>query len=228
MFDRFLEMFRNISMDSIMIIVGIVIVIILIAILIARARSKRGLETLGNKRNSQNLPASKIKSKSQAVNVTITKMRMPIRGTDKWADAPLYISDKDRKAMGGKATEEATEKSESLGDFPAYIVRLDGSLDYDLIQHPLGDVFIAEPSMPKSGACYFVREISAGVYESYDPRTAPLASDETPVKAWFATHWDIVRQVFSVPTPWYKSISLWIAAIVGVAAFIIALATIGG
>lgn len=120
------------------------------------------------------------------------------------------------------------EEKQEMGMVPAYIITLDGSLDFDYIMEPLGDVFMADTSMPKSGACYLVKETEGGEYEAYDPRTAPLLSDETPIIAWFATHWEIVREVYSVISPWWKSTSLWIAAITGLAAFIVVLATVGG
>lgn len=230
MLDRFFEMFQNITLAGIIIVVLIIVAIVLVAVLIARARAKRGAGTPKNKRFGQNMAASKNKTKAQVVSIPGMKMKDPVI-IDKWANAPLYVSDKDKKARGEELNpEEEASELETIGDFPAYIIRQDVSLDYGIIHQPLGDVFMAGPSMPKGGACYLVREKenSPGKYEDYDPRTAPLISDSTPVKAWFATHWDIVRQVFSVPTPWYKSISLWIAAVTGVLAFIIVMATIGG
>jgi len=118
---------------------------------------------------------------------------------------------------------------QEVGKYPAYILKeKENALDFGYILNPIGDVFTADTSMPKSGACYLVKEVEDGKYEDFDPRTIPLISEETPVTAWFATHWDIVREIFAIPVPWWKSTSIWIAAIVGIAAFIIALATVGG
>ncbi len=140
-----------------------------------------------------------------------------------------------------KARETVTKADKDLdddetdgiaGEYPAYIVTLDGSLDFDYIPEPLGDVLVADTSMPKAGACYFVREVKKEgsneiSYEAYDPRTAPLLSEESPIKAWFATHWDIVKDVYGVAVAWWKSTSLWIAGLTGMAAFIVAIATVG-
>jgi hypothetical protein len=54
-----------------------------------------------------------------------------------------------------------------------------------------------------------------------------LLSENTPQKAWLATHWPIVKEVFSSINEWWHSISMWIMIVVGVAAFIIVLATVG-
>lgn len=127
-----------------------------------------------------------------------------------------------------EAQADEPEEDQEPETEPAYILTLDGSIDFDFIPVPLGDVFVADTSMTKSGPCYLVKETAPSIYEAYDPRTAPLVSEETPINAWFATHWDIVREVFSVIPPWWKSTSLWIAALTGVAAFIVALALVGG
>lgn len=125
---------------------------------------------------------------------------------------------------------DGDETDGEAGKYPAYICTLDGGFDFDYIPHPCGDVFQADTSMPHSGACYLVKEVkNEGKigYEPYDPRTAPLLSSETPTKAWFATHWSIVRDVYGVPAAWWKSSALWIAGIAGSAAFIIALVRVG-
>jgi hypothetical protein len=121
----------------------------------------------------------------------------------------------------------AETEGDAAGGYPAYICTLKGGFDFDHIPKPLGDVFLADTTMPRAGACYLVKETAANEYEAYDPRTAPVLSDESPVKAWFATHWDIVKDVYGVATPWFKNVSLWIAGLAGAAAFIIVLAKVG-
>lgn len=112
------------------------------------------------------------------------------------------------------------------GIFPAYVCT-DDSFDFRLIPEALGKVWTADPSMPKSGDCYLVKEVN-GKLTTYDPRESELLSKETPSKAWFATHWPIVNRIFSVPKEWWKSTSMWITVGVGVCTFIIVLATVGG
>jgi len=230
MFDRFLEMFQNISLSGVIIVVLVIVAIILVAVLIARSRARKAQRPGTGKRHAEAVPV-KANIRTQAVSASrVSKVASPPVSAkdDKWANAPLYVSDKDRKARGEVVEPEEAAETEVAGEFPAYIVRMDDSLDYNVIPEPMGDVFMAGPSMPKGGSCYFVKETALGVYEAYDPRTAPLVSEQTPVKAWFATHWEVVRQVFAVPTPWYKSLSVWIAAVTGVLAFIVVMATIGG
>lgn len=100
-------------------------------------------------------------------------------------------------------------------------------LDFTTIPAPIGEIYIVDTSCPQSGASCIVREDEHGKVVDYDPREVPVVIEQTPEYAWFATHWDIVDRVFSLPLAWWRSTSTWFAAGMMAIIFILGLAVLG-
>jgi len=64
------------------------------------------------------------------------------------------------------------------------------------ISQEVGNIWYAEPSLPINGECYCVKELANGNYEPYDPRKSNLTANESPTKAYMATHWDRAEGVW--------------------------------
>jgi len=147
----------------------------------------------------------------------------------KTKERPLYIKPVVISAKG-KKQEDKQEKKQSLvgtGKYKAYVIRPGGILEATTIPEPIGEVYYADTSMPESGAHYLVMETEDGEIIDYDPRDLPIVTEETPEYAWFATHWDIVDQVFAVPIPWWQNTANWYAAAMMAIVFITGLAVVG-
>lgn len=99
--------------------------------------------------------------------------------------------------------------------------------DFTTIRKPIGELYQFDPSCPVSGAGYIVKENEKGEVVDYDPREIEFKLAESPEYAYFATNWDIVKQVFFVPVQWWKSTSVWFAAAMLVIIFVISLAVLG-
>lgn len=198
MFDKFSNMFQTITGNGIVMSVLLIALVLGIAVFIAWRQSKK----------------NKIPKHSRAARA----VRRTVREAAPRVEETEDLDGEDTQGQAGK--------------YPAYIITLDGKFDFDYIPYPVGDVIISDTTMPHVGNCYTVKEVKKEgsdeiTYEAYDPRSAPVVCEESPTKAWFATHWDIVKDVYGVQSAWWKSTSLWIAAITGLLAFIIALATVG-
>ncbi len=101
--------------------------------------------------------------------------------------------------------------------YPAYMITKGGELKFTTIAEQLGYVFTADLSMGiigASGPCYLVRETDSGDILAYDPRTQVYDAKRSPQYAYFATHWDIVEEVFKIIKPWWESAPLWITVVV--------------
>lgn len=206
MFDRFLEMFRNISLSGILIIVGLIIVIILVAVLIARMRAKR------SKRPSST--DTRVSDKTKA---------------DKWVGAPLYVSDKERKSQGKSVKNVELEIQYGRGGFKAMVYTKEGNIDFTTIPEPVGNIYQFETSLPFSGGGYIVKEDINGDIVEYAPSAIEIVTKELPEWAWFAIHCkDIVKRFWQVPAPWWHSVSMWFAAGMMLIVFISFLAVFGG
>lgn len=120
--------------------------------------------------------------------------------------------------------EETEESSETKGEEKEKVGSILGTgehkcmcykkgniIDFTTIPEPLGEVYQFEPSCPISGAGYIVKENEDGKVVDYDPREVEVHIERSPEYAWFASHWDIVRVVFSVPVQWWKSASTYFA-----------------
>lgn len=79
--------------------------------------------------------------------------------------------------------DDGTEKP---GEYPAVIWTKNRGIIFRNITHPLGQVWQAEPSLPKSGQHYFIKEKDGGGYEPYDPRVVPMVDGESPQHAYLA------------------------------------------
>jgi hypothetical protein len=74
------------------------------------------------------------------------------------------------------------------GKFPA-LVFTEGGITFEKIPERIGNVIQLEPSMPERGPHYMVTKTEDGDYVAYDPRLAPLISEETPQSAFEAVNW---------------------------------------
>jgi len=99
--------------------------------------------------------------------------------------------------------------------------------DFTTITEPVGELYQFDPSCPVTGSGYIVKEDKNGVIVDYDPREIAFKVEESPERAWFAIHWDIVKAVFFVPIQWWKSTSVWFAAAMLVIVFVATLAVVG-
>jgi len=99
--------------------------------------------------------------------------------------------------------------------------------DFTVMPEAIGELYQFDPSCPTSGSGYIVKEDSNGDIVDYDPREVTFKIEESPERAWFAIHWDIVKSVFFVPVNWWKSTSVWFAAAMIVVVFITSLAVLG-
>ena len=99
--------------------------------------------------------------------------------------------------------------------------------DFTTISEPIGELYQFDPSCPITGSGYIVKENERGEIVDYDPREVTFHIEASPERAWFAIHWDIVKQVFFVPVQWWKSTSVWFAVAMLVIVLIASLAVLG-
>jgi len=113
--------------------------------------------------------------------------------------------------LGEGDTADTPADSDSIpgtgGKYPCYVLA-DGKMVPSKIPSPIGNLFMSEPSMPLTGNCYLVKSVGEKL-EAYDPREIPFESTKSPEWAYFATHWDKVKDVYSVPVPWWGSPATW-------------------
>ncbi len=127
------------------------------------------------------------------------------------------------------AHDVAPQHLAGIGAYPALVLYRDEKGSnvawFTKIPTLVGAVDVATPSCPISGPICTVRELlneKTGQYELkdyYSEQDRAIAVDETPERAYFATHWPIVRRVYLTYTPLLKSGSFWLAVIVGVGSF---------
>ena len=134
-----------------------------------------------------------------------------------------------REAMEGETeTDEKGEKSIlGTGNFKCLAFRLGNIADFTTIPKPIGEAYQFDPSCPFSGMGYIVKESNNREVVDYDPREVPFDVKKSPEYAWFATHWPIVKVVFSVAIDWWKSKAIWFAGGMMLIVFIVALAVVG-
>ena len=102
------------------------------------------------------------------------------------------------------------------GTLPCYVIT-DREVKSSFIPKPIGYVFTADPSMSgigPVGACYLVQEALEGDVIPFDPREELYDAKKSPQYAFFATHWDVAREVFKVASPWWQSAPLWVTVVV--------------
>lgn len=103
------------------------------------------------------------------------------------------------------------------------------SVDFTTMPEPVGDMVIAETSLPMSGSIYEVVELLDGSLVPYnEARQMPIIDEETPEFAWICTHWESARRFWTVPKAWWKSMSNWYAAGMLCIVFIVVLVVTGG
>ena len=120
--------------------------------------------------------------------------------------------------LGGKCDALILSRSTRGGSF---------DLNPGKISKPLGNLFYCDPSMPSSGWRYFVKQKDDGSLEAYDPRRIPLISKQTPSMAYFATHWEIVNEVFAFNYSLLHDGRFWMAIILGIGAILAPMVLMG-
>ncbi len=142
------------------------------------------------------------------------------------------IKEKQFKLSTSKLKEEVEETKVKgilgTGKYKCMAIRPGNIIDFTTMPEPIGEVYQADTSLPMSGALYIVRELTTGEVVDYDPREVPVVIEESPERAWFAVHWDIVSRVFSIPIKWWQSTSTWFAVGMMVILFICGLVSLGG
>ncbi len=127
-----------------------------------------------------------------------------------------------------KESKEKNKKEPILGTgtLPCYVLR-NGALEASTIPEEIGNLFIADISMPRSGSSYLVREIEEGKLEAYDPREIPFETEKSPQWAYFATHWGIVKDVYAMTNSWWQSVPLWLCITMIVVLILVLLVVLG-
>ncbi len=135
-----------------------------------------------------------------------------------------------KKAEVGAEEVEKPQKVSVLGtgNLKCMCFRPGNILDFTTIPKPIGELHIADTSLPFSGGVYTVMELENGEIVDYDQRDTPIVQNEMPEHAWFAVHWDIVKDVFSVPLSWWQSTSTWFAVACLIGYILLALVYFGG
>ena len=110
-------------------------------------------------------------------------------------EARGVLSAKEGRAIRQNAMAEAGKATILPGKYPAMVFTEEG-IKFKKIPERVGNIIQLEPSMPKHGSHYMVVEKEEGRYMAYDPRLAPLLSEETPQRAFNAVNW--YREVNSV------------------------------
>lgn len=119
-------------------------------------------------------------------------------------------------------------KPNKTGSFRVVVLRTMGifgnpSITFERLDKPAGNLMWAEPSLAESGMTYMIKEKADGTFEAYDPRLVALISEQTPQMAYFATHWEIVQDVFMYVRSLWDQISPWLVWVMVFVFFIIAL-----
>ncbi len=104
----------------------------------------------------------------------------------------------------------------------------DNVVDFTTMPAPIGEVHMADASCPLTGGMFTVREKEDGTLEDYDPREREIDVKQTPEYAYYATHWDVVADVFAIPSTFWKSPYFWFAVGAMAITFFVCLAAIGG
>lgn len=109
--------------------------------------------------------------------------------------------------------EESEGKKESIlgtGEYPCYAFA-DGCLQYTTIPERIGRLFVADPSMPVSGPAFLVVQNEGKGVMPFDPRDISFVVEKSPQWAYFAIHWEIVREVYPILKDWWQSVPMWLA-----------------
>lgn len=133
------------------------------------------------------------------------------------------------KPLRGKQGKQvAVAKKEKVVLLPKYpsMVFSDMGIVFQKIPYKIGNVCYLEPSMPEHGARLLVLENEQGGFEAYDPREAPMLSDETPQKAYRAINWDVVKRVFAYHYGVWEKINQILIGVIVLGAFFLAIVAI--
>jgi hypothetical protein len=90
----------------------------------------------------------------------------------------------------------------------AAMVFTDEGIKFKSISKKLSSLIYCDPSMPKPGMKYLAVEKN-GDFQSFDPREAPIASSDTPQRAWRATHvYELVKAVWTTPAGFLEKLNM--------------------
>ena len=92
------------------------------------------------------------------------------------------------------------------GKYHAYIWEPNPGIVIANITQPVGKIWMADTTLPKSGACYFCRRDAQGHLIAYDPRLAKYDPQNSPERLYRATNAaDVVNPVYTAQsTGWEK------------------------
>ena len=107
--------------------------------------------------------------------------------------------------------QKKTESVLGTGSYKCMCFRPGNILDFTTMPKPVGEIYQFETTCPNSGAGYIVMETEDGKIVNYDPRKVAFKIKQSPEIAWFARHWDIVKDVFAVPLSVWRSPSTYFA-----------------
>ena len=109
----------------------------------------------------------------------------------------LYFYRKSRKlaivSQVGESKEPNTE-----GKYPCYIWGEDG-IRFEKIDKKIGNVFLADPTLPHSGPCFLCKEDKDGEetkLTAYDPRVSLMKEGQSPQDCYEAVVWPEVASVY--------------------------------
>lgn len=139
----------------------------------------------------------------------------------------VKVPEKFRKNIKVRAKEEVEEVNVKAnipaeeGKYKAYIWDSEG-IHPGRIEKPIGKVWYAEPTMPESGQCYFVRKDDKGKMTPYDPREHALDKDERPQELYDALNWRYeVNGVYSIASSIWDKINMLLPYVAAFLFFIV-------
>lgn len=164
-----------------------------------------------------------IKTKKLSVKLNLSGFRIKliqkILPEENSKNTPLETPRREAPENPGENEQPKAEKVPEYiigkGKYKCLVLR-DGALEPSTINKPLGNIFIADPSMPVSGGLYLVQEDEHGKISAYEPRDTEFKQNETPQWAYFATSWEIVSDIFNYELPWWQSAPIWVTIAVGI------------
>jgi hypothetical protein len=110
--------------------------------------------------------------------------------------------------------------------FPTMAITREG-IKFIKLAEKIGNTNYLEPSLPKNGAHYMVLETNIpGMFEPYEPREAPVLSEETPQKAYRAIRWPILKDVFAYTKSPMEAINTILIGLIGVGMIVVMLSII--
>jgi len=110
------------------------------------------------------------------------------------------IASKPNKVAAEEPKESYAEISET-GKYKAYVWERNTGIVFARITKPVGKLWLADTTLPHSGACYFCKRDGQGHLVPYDPRLEQFNPDNSPERLYRATN------ALEVVAPYYTALS---------------------